>query len=365
VSQSKLYHSYSSVNEKGQLLFTILTSIIVFLLFLFSAFYFLDIDDWIIRLLFENEIDYKKYRSLIMLALATSVFSFMLTNFFYTAEKIRQVRAYNIFRIVLINVTVLLALYFINGDAVVIRLEFTYGMEVVLLFIFSYSYFESFVFVFNWKILAKCLKIGLPIMASALFGIVVNFGDKYLLQKYGTLIELSNYYLAFSFASIIPLIFASVQNIWLPLFMKESDIQKNFARTKGLLIKLFLVFLLVALCVWIMFGVLLQMEVIPSKYNDVLWILPILLVTQIFTALTALLSNYLIYFERTGFVIISGLFVSIISLVLGFCIIPVWGVLGAAVTTLFANLSYLIIDYYIVLFLKKKYLTTASNAFPL
>jgi O-antigen/teichoic acid export membrane protein len=229
-----------------------------------------------------------------------------------------------------------------------------------MLFIFSNFYVRSLVFVFNKNMLKKSLKIGLPIMISAVFGIVVNFSDKFLLQRYGTMVDLSNYYLAFSFASIIPLIFSSVQNVWLPLFMKERDIQQNFRRTQKLLVKLVLVFVVLSLAIWLLFDVLLWTKIIPIKYNAVVWILPILLLTQIFAALTPLFSNYLIFFEKTNLVIISGLFIVLISIFLGLWIIPLWGILGAAITTLVVNFLYLAVYYYVVLFLKEKYSVTST-----
>jgi O-antigen/teichoic acid export membrane protein len=215
--------------------------------------------------------------------------------------------------------------------------------------------------VFNRNMMLKSLKLGIPIMVSAVFGIVVNFSDKFLLQRYGSLVDLSNYYLALSFTSIIPLIFSSVQNVWLPVFLREKDVQINFEKTKKLLSKLFFFFLLLSVAVWILFNLLLWINIIPVKYGAVIWILPILLITQIFSSLTPIFSNYLVYFEKTNLVSLSGLVVSIVSICLGLWLIPLWGVLGAALTTLVVNFIYLAIYYYLVLSLKAKHLALNKN----
>ena len=361
VSLSKLYHSYTVQRQKGELLFTIFSSLLVFNIFFCVIVYFSGVDDWLINILFDNSTDYRNYKAFIGFALVVSVFTFMLSNFFYTTEKIRQVRAYNVYRIVAINSITLLALFLFKGNSVTLRLGFTYGIELILLIFFSFYFFREVSVVYKKEMIQKSLKIGLPIMVSAIFGIVVNFSDKFLLQKYGSLIDLSNYYLAFSFASIIPLIFASLQNVWLPVFMKEKDIQKNFEKTKRLISKLLLIFLILSVSIWLLFDALLWIGVIPVKYNDVIWILPLLLITQVFASLTPLFSNYLVYFEKTSLVSLSGFFVSVVSIFLGLWLIPMWGVLGAAITTLVANLIYLVIYYYLVLFLKEKYLVTNRN----
>jgi O-antigen/teichoic acid export membrane protein len=255
----------------------------------------------------------------------------------------------------------LLALFLIRGNPVAIRLSCTFGIELILFILFSGYLFRKMVAVFNRNMMLKSLKLGVPIMVSAIFGIVVNFSDKFLLQRYGSLADLSNYYLAFSFAAIIPLIFASLQNVWLPVFLQEKDVEKNFHKTTKLLVKLAWIFVSISIAIWLLFYILLWLKFIPAKYGDVTWILPILLMTQIFASLTPIFSNYLVYFEKTSYVSLSGLIVSLVSISLGLWLIPLWGVLGAEITTLIVNVIYLAIYYYLVLFLKLRYLTVRQN----
>ncbi|MGZ3908608.1 MAG: lipopolysaccharide biosynthesis protein [Flavisolibacter sp.] len=364
VSQSKLYHTYGSRQERGQLLFTIIVTLLAFLGISYLVMILFGWDEWIIRSLFDNHPVYGQYKGIVLLSLLVTVLSFMLTNFFYTSEKIRLVKNYNISRILLINLMALAALYFFRKDAVGTRLKATYLTELVLLGVFSVYFIRELVPNFSRKLMWKSFKLGLPIMVSALFGIVVNFSDKFLLQKYGSLKDLSNYYLAFSFASIIPLIFASLQNVWLPVFLKEKDMEKNFKRTRSLLSKLLVIFFALALLIWGLFTIMLWTRIIPSKYTSVIWILPILLVTQIFSATTSLLTNYLIYFEKTSLASLTGAVMSGISLGLGLWLVPVWGVYGAAVTTVTVSFLYMITYYNLIGHLKKKYLLKAAPVKP-
>jgi O-antigen/teichoic acid export membrane protein len=361
IPQTKLYHSYESKEEKGQLVFTISSTLLVFLIFFSLMFNILGLDYKIVRFLFGSHLDYNDYRGLVLLSLLVTVFSFMLTNFFYTSEKIKQVRSYNIYRVLVINIVSLLALFFINADAVRVRIGATYISELGLFLIFGYYLVREAVPRFRKEMMWKSIRMGFPIMVSAVFGIVVNFSDKFLLQKYGSLKDLSNYYLAFSFAGIIPLVFASLQNVWLPVFMKEKDVERNFQKTRRMIVNLCLAFLVLAVFIWLLFELLLILSVIPAKYSSVSWILPILLAAQIFAAVTSLFSNYLIYFEKTGIASLTGLLVSVISIVLGLWLVPLWGVLGAAVTTFAINLVYMVIYYFLLLYFKKQYLPGTSR----
>lgn len=359
IPQSKLYHVYHTKEERGKLLFTIAVTLFLFLtLFCITVIGF-GWDNAIIATLFDNHASYGQYKGILFFSLLVTVFSFMLTNYFYTSEKIRAVKNYNIYRIVVINLTAVSALYFFDNDAVYLRLSATYGTELVLLCLFAIYLIREMVPVFSKKMMLKSIRLGFPIMLSAVFGILVNFSDKFLLQKYGSLKELSNYYLAFSFASIIPLIFASLQNVWLPVFLKEKDVERNFKKTQNLLSKLFLFFSGLSILIWLLFIAMFWLSIIPHKYFEVMWILPILLLTQIFASMTPLLSNYMIYFERTEMTSVSGLIMSFVSFGFGLWLVPLWGIYGAALTALLVSIIYLIIYYYLVIYLKKLYLPKA------
>jgi O-antigen/teichoic acid export membrane protein len=356
IPQSKLYHALQTRKEKGELLFTIISTLLFFIVILSVPMIIFRWDFKIIGLLFKTTLSYAKYRVFVLYALPITLLSFMLTNFFYTSEKIRQVKSYNLFRLVLINLIVLLGLCIIKRDTVQVRLALGYGVELILLLLFAYSFFKELVPNFNFKFMIGSLKMGLPIMVSALFGIIINFSDKFFLEKYGTLKDLSNYFLAFSFANIIPLIFASLQNVWTPIFLKEQNLESNVKKTNKLISKLLILFSVLAIGIWSLFLFLIETNIIPAKYHSVIFLLPFLLITQIVMSFSGIFSNYLVYFEKTLWVSYSGLFVSIISLCMGIWLIPVWGVFGAAISSLISNLIYLLIYYHLSSKLKEKYL---------
>src|SRR4051812_19800361 len=239
IPMSKFYHDYQNNRDRGKLLYTLFTLLAVMLFCIVAPFYFFRLDYQLIKILFQNEFDYERYRGIVLLSVVVTVFNFVLTNFFFISEKISSVKKYNIWRIIAINVASISLLFFFRGaNAVRLRLEATYVIELVLFLFFSYFLLKEMVFEFDKKLMLRSLKLGLPVMLSAGFGIVINFGDKFFLEKYVSLASLSTYYLAISCANVIPLIFASFQNAWLPLFLKEKDIQKNIHKTKKITLQL-------------------------------------------------------------------------------------------------------------------------------
>jgi O-antigen/teichoic acid export membrane protein len=353
---SKYYHDFENEEEKGRLLFTIFCLLAVILTCVIFPIYFFKWDYSLVKILFKNQIRYADYRGSVLLALIVCIGNFMLTNFLFTSEKIKQLKQYNFLRVICINIFAVIFLFMLkNQDKVRVRLETTYLVEGVLFLGFVYILIKEVRTRFSRKIALAGLKLALPVMLSAVFGIVINFSDKFFLEKYGSFKEMSYYYLAVSCAGVIPMIFTSFQNAWLPLFLKEKDLLKNVAKTNKLIIRLFVIFGILSCSILLFVWIILSLGIIQSKYHEALYILPLLLTSQILAALTPLYTNYLVYFEKTHVVSITGFFICCISLGLSMLFIPRWGVYGAGLVSIASNGCYFAIYYFIIrIYIQKK-----------
>ena len=359
---SKFYHDYQDGEKRGKILFTVFLLLVIMLTCVIFPVYFFGFDYDLIKVLFKNPVDYKEYRGAVLIAIIVSVLSFMLTTFFFTSEKLKHLKKYNIFRIICINIITIFLLYlFRNIDSVRIRLQATYIIELILFLVFCYYYIKEISFKFNKKVAITGLKLALPVMVSAIFGIGINFSDKFFLEKYSSFKDLSYYYLAVSLASAIPLIFASLQNAWLPLFLKQKDIQKNIETTNKIMRRLVIGFLALSVLIIVFFKIILELGIIQSKYSETIGILPFLLLSQIISSLVSLHTNYLIYFERTHIASITGFILCIISVGLSLLLIPRYKVYGAVTVSLISNIIYLGLYYFIIKRATKKYLRVNAH----
>ena len=354
IPQVKLYHTLVSKKERGQLLFTIFVSLLLLSLLVILPFYALGFDFKLSGVLISDPVLYRKYRFIILLAVVVTMLGYLLTYFLFTTERTKQIRNYNIWRMVFVGLTVL-AMVFFRDDAIETRLLMTFLAEFILILFFGAYFIRETVMDFSIPLLFRCLVLGLPIMFTNLFTIILNFSDKFFLEKYSALSNLSTYYLAFAFASVLPLVSASLQNVWMPMFMKEASLERNSKNTKMLIRRLWMALLALGFFVWLIFLFLLQTGIVPSTYREGLSILPVLLLSQILMAVSTLLNNYLVYFEKTYLIFFCGLVVSVLSLVMGRIIIPQWGMSGAAFTLLLSNLVYLFICNYLVQMSKRKF----------
>ena len=363
IPQSKLYHDYPGRLERGKLITSIHILLVGGLLLLVLPVYLFGLDKEVPRLLFRNPIHYDRYRPWILLMLLTSIFSYLLTNFFYTAERIEPIKRYSLYRVAGIHgVSILAMCLFRSGDPIRIRLAAIGCTELVLLVAFYRNYIGQAVKSIEPALLIRCLRLAFPVMLGSLFGIIVNFGDKFFLEKHADYKVLSVYYLGVACASVVALLSTSLQNVWLPLFFKERDLSRNLVKTNRLVGRLVRTLVLLSLVAIVAVAAGLQLNLIPQRYAGVLSILPLLLAGQVIYCVALLYSNYLVYFERTAFILWAGLVVSIASIGLNMLLIPLWKIYGAAATLLISNTCYFGIYYFLAMYYKKKRMPINESA---
>ncbi|HZW38623.1 MAG TPA: oligosaccharide flippase family protein [Ignavibacteriaceae bacterium] len=360
VAQTKLYHDYDNENRK-ELLFSIYSSLTILIIFLLVPIYIFNIDYNIIGILFKNKINYQPLRFYLALSLIVSIYTFMLSNYFVTTEKIKNLQLFNASKLLFVHGITLTFLY-LNplSDKVLLRLQYSYLVEGLIVLIFSYSLFNNFIFKINLNFIKKAFKISLPAMVTSILGLLYNFTDKFILEKYSGFSNIAVYNLAFTIASILIVIFYSFQSVYLPFFFKEKDVIKNFQKTKNILIKMGIIFVIISILIIVMVKVGLIFNILDKKYNDIMIILPILLVAQILQSMVQLFNNYIIYFEIVYVGTLIGFGLSFVYIGLNLLLIPQFNIIGASVTTLIIYLLSLII-YYIYFKKNQAYLVNSKN----
>ncbi len=346
-AQSKLYHDYPS-EQRGTVLFTLNTLLFVFIVVLLSVILLFNVDYFIADFLFKDSFEYGQYRSSILLGTFVSVYSVMLVNYFLTSEDIRKVQLFNLARVILINAIVLGVLWVsTGGDHALSRIKYANIVEFIIIIGFGGFYIHKMILHFDRAIAIKALWIGLPIMISAILGIFVNLSDRYFIEKYGTLRDMSIYNLALTFSGIIPFIFASFQNIWLPQFLKEKNSEVNRLRTKKMVIRLTIGFIIISLGIVFALQIMLMTHIIDTKYEPIMPLLPIVLTTAVVTSLTSMYSNHLIYINKLYVIILIGVPAAILGIGINIWLVPLYGIYGAAIASLFVNLTFLV-SYFLI-----------------
>lgn len=351
VALIKLYaDTISDKTKQGSMLFTLTISQFALLILSIIIVYIWGIDiDFFSFLNKTNSVgsnQYLVYRNFVFVAAASMVLSGYLTFFLVSSERIRGLQTFNILRLVLTNLMAILVIYFSDGDAVFQRLAVTYSMELILTLFYSIIIYKNFTFKFSKFFLMKTLKIGLPITASSITFAVVNFGDKFFVAKYSGEKGMAIYYLGFLLATIILVIYQSFNFVWNPLFMKEKDLVVLRRKTNRYLWIIALGLGSIGVLIWIGAFVGLKVNIIPQDYNQILQILPFLIISQLISAMALLMINYMTYFEKTYIQAFVGIGLSLIGYYLYDFMGERFGVIGISIGIMFLNTLMFIFYYF-------------------
>lgn len=343
-SIQKLYADTINNKEKQKsMLFTVSCSLIIFVGLAFVIMYISNLDVFFFsKMNTSNDISislYQKYRIFVFIAILAMLLSNYILNYFVSAVKIRNIQLFNILRLVLENGICISFLVFSHSkETALIRIASVYITELIIIAIFSSSIIKNCKPVFDMFYFKKALKIGLPIMATSIFGAFMNFGDKYYIMKYDGASKFASYSLASQLSTIILIVFQSFNFIWLPSILKEKDLIVVKRKMKHNTILLFGVFLLLSIGIFVFSWILLLLNIFPSTYFDMLSVLPILLIAQIFNALTGFYTNLMIYFEKTYIQFIVSAIIALLSYIFYDICIKQFGFVGAGLVYLGVNI---------------------------
>lgn len=360
VSQSKYYADAETPERKSQILFNISLLLTLLLALVITPMYLLKLDYTLVKFLFRTPIDYPSYRWLILMAVIVSVYSIILSNYFIICEKIALFRRYNMIRLLAVNVLVVLALYLVDADNIKTRLLYTYIIELVVLMIFFSFYARNMIAKPDWKWMPVALKLSMPIMFSAIWGLLGNYSDKFFLEKRDNSSEdLSWYFLAFSLSNVLYMVATAVQNAWLPRFLKEKDLAITRANTKKMLRRLAIGLAALGLLLVLGLYIAIEMGIIQEKYRPALYLLPVLCAAQGISGCSLIYSNYMIYLEKTHWSLYIGIISSIVGIGCSYLVIPTYGSYGAVFVYLFVQVVYFCLYHLVV---SNKLNTMQANA---
>lgn len=199
----------------------------------------------------------------------------------------------------------------------------------------------------NSVAMSKMLSYGLPVMLAGLPGIVNEVFDrqllKYLLPADTSLEEMGVYAAVFRLSVFISLFIQAFRYAAEPFFFKNAENKKApelYARVMELFV------LVMALAIVLLSAFLpVVKHFIHSKFWDGLYILPILFIAQMLLGVIFNLNIWYKVTEKTHFGITISLSGAVVNLVVNAFLIPVLGILGAALALLLSHVVMVVVSY--------------------
>ena len=186
----------------------------------------------------------------------------------------------------------------------------------------------------DWSVLRTALAFGLPLVPHALATWVLEFSDRFILEKFVSLDDLGLYSIGYLFGSVMILIGVSVNNAWVPYFYRAMENEgeaadENLAR----LITYYVLALgLLAMVQALFIKELIEIFTAPAfhdAYRVAVWVIG----GQLLSGLYFIPANFLMFYKKTSFLAVVTVTSGLLNVGLNWWLVPLHGIIAAAWTT--------------------------------
>lgn len=196
---------------------------------------------------------------------------------------------------------------------------------------------------FNKRYWKYALKLSLPLVLHGLSTIVLAQSDRIMTTYYRGASETAIYSLIYSFAMVLTVIQNSLEGIWIPWFYERLKCDEEHSINQ--MAKLYISFM-VLMTLGIMF---IAPEIVklatPESYWSGNYMIPPIVGSSFVIFLYTLPVHLEYFYKKTKVISTNTLIAAILNLVLNFLLIPRYGAMAAAYTTLCSYTVSLMIHY--------------------
>jgi len=216
------------------------------------------------------------------------------------------------------------------------------GFLIISLYCF-YKIYNLSSYKFRLDHLKFSILFSVPLIPHFISQFVLGQFDRLIINQLIGQYETGLYAVAYNVGSILQIIVMSSNNAWIPEFY--GLLKKNMYQTlKYKLYSYTKIILFIALCLTFFSKEILFLLADP-KYFDALEIVPIIFLSGLLLFYYTVYANYSFYEGKTLYISIGTLFAGSVNVVLNYWLIPKYGYIIAAYTTLTSYLLLLILHY--------------------
>ena len=297
-------------------------------------------------ILFKDEI----YASYLIITAFLIIFQSLIATSLSFFPATKKIVTYAIFINIqnILEMVIILFLVF-SGFGVFEVLE---GLLITNIIIFV-SFFSYIIYLIGFKIpnfskLLPYLKFGFPLIPTMLLTWVINSSDAYLIGIYFNLTLVGIYSTAYSIGYIMYMFFAPISLILLPTISQLWD-SGNYKEVENHLSKSVRYFLL--LTIPAVFGLSVLSYPLILLFSTVEFlpgaiVIPFVASGLIFFGLHSIISTILTSKLRTDLIAFSLILAAITNIVLNILLLPLLGILGAAISSLITYFAVFIVALY-------------------
>lgn len=322
------------------IIYFILTLYLLLLLFLWFNFRIIDN-------ILSLEISRVDYIKLLTIGLNITLFDFLLEKYKMTFKS----KVFTVFQVINSSIFFMMIIFYLKylekGILSYINGYF-YSSFVSLILLIAYEKLNKDLKLYklNINLLKKSLEIGYPILIGFLLSYLLNYADRYILKEINGFNDVAVYTMGYKFGEAFNLLVVSTYlTTTNPIFFREYRYGKNkYKKSLNMSIDIFLL-LSGIYFVSMTVGIKFIFHFLNKEYMNSIIITEIITLSYIFLGLSQLISSIILIKEKIRVTVIFTIIAGITNIILNYCWIPKYEVVGAAFATMICYILILIISF--------------------
>lgn len=203
------------------------------------------------------------------------------------------------------------------------------------------------------RFIPYALKLSLPLIFHNLGHILLSSSDRIMITKLCGTDNTALYSIAYSCGSIVSLLWSSMNNAWSPwayscMNMDDREKLKRASKAYSLsfVVVVFCIMLVAPEVLWILGG---------KSYANSVGMIPVVMISYVFVFVYSLYVNIEFFFKKQNIIAVGTVIAAVLNLGLNYLLIPIFGYVAAAYTTLIGYAFLFVYNYLNVKKLKKTY----------
>jgi O-antigen/teichoic acid export membrane protein len=227
----------------------------------------------------------------------------------------------------------------------------------IFLLIITFPYLKkNYISVFDRKLVKKISEFSFPLIAAGLLSAAVVVIDRFIINNFLGKKEVGIYSFSYRIAMIMNIFVVSLRNAWIPYSInlyRSGEYSKSFGKsfTKIIAAGLF-IFLFISMFIDDLFGFHINtLHLFDLNYKSGIVIIPLILFSYLLNGVVNYYSVYPYISGKSIHFLFSDIVALALNLIFNLLLIPLYGIVGAAVATF---ISYLGSTVYMLILSSKK-----------
>ena len=232
-----------------------------------------------------------------------------------------------------------------NFQGVILAYLFSFLISSLLFFVFMK---KDYVGKISFKLSAKMIRFGYPIMISNFFVLILSISDRWFLKTFSSDYELGLYSYGYKFADLIlAFLIQTFQTAWIPIAWKIFSLDNGkdiFVKAQKVFFFLLPIVSFLMLAFIIIIG---KWSTINNSYLAGFQIIYLIAFSHVFYGFYSFSVMGIYFTENTNKIVHINLISALINVLLNIILIPAYGMIGSAIATFVSYMFlYLLVSYY-------------------